>query len=83
MGITIYTKPNCVQCNATKRSFDKAGVEYDLIDVSKDAVAYNRIVELGYRQVPVVMTQAGAHWSGYRPEAIREAVAAVTSSQVA
>ena len=25
MNITVYTKPACVQCNATYRALDKAG----------------------------------------------------------
>ena len=28
MSITVYTKPACVQCNATYRALDKAGVDY-------------------------------------------------------
>ena len=30
MSITVYTKPACVQCNATKKALDRAGLEYDL-----------------------------------------------------
>ncbi|MGO1948095.1 MAG: glutaredoxin domain-containing protein, partial [Mycobacteriaceae bacterium] len=26
--ITVYTKPACVQCTATKKALDKAGVDY-------------------------------------------------------
>ena len=35
MSITVYTKPACVQCNATYRALDKAGLEYDIIDISE------------------------------------------------
>ena len=27
MSITVYTKPACVQCNATYRALDKAGID--------------------------------------------------------
>ncbi len=30
MNITVYTKPACVQCTATYRALDKAGIEYDV-----------------------------------------------------
>lgn len=30
MAITIYSKPNCVQCTATYRAMDKAGLSYEL-----------------------------------------------------
>jgi len=26
--ITVYTKPACVQCNATFKALDKAGIDY-------------------------------------------------------
>lgn len=70
-NITVYTKPSCVQCNATKRALDKAGVEYDLIDISVDEAAHEHVVSLGYSQAPVVETPA-AHWSGFRPERLKE-----------
>ena len=28
MSITVYTKPSCVQCNATYRALDAKGIEY-------------------------------------------------------
>jgi hypothetical protein len=27
MTVTVYTKPDCVQCNATNRALDKQGVD--------------------------------------------------------
>ena len=29
MTVTVYTKPACVQCNATYKALDKQGVAYD------------------------------------------------------
>lgn len=74
--LTVYTKPQCVQCTATKRALDSAGIEYTLVDVSEDGAALLTIKELGYLQVPVVVTALGDHWSGFRPDkinALREA----------
>jgi len=28
MAVTVYTKPACVQCVATKRALDKEGIPY-------------------------------------------------------
>lgn len=39
MAITVYTKPACVQCNATYCALDKAGIEYDVIDITENAQA--------------------------------------------
>lgn len=74
--LTVYTKPQCVQCTATKRALDSAGIDYELKDVSEDGDALLTIKELGYLQVPVVVTALGDHWSGFRPDninALREA----------
>ncbi|WP_455475815.1 glutaredoxin-like protein NrdH [Bartonella sp. B17] len=69
MSITIYSKPSCVQCDATRRAFDAKGVEYHVVDISCDEQAYNFVQSLGYRQVPVVVCGEN-HWSGFRPDMI-------------
>ncbi|WP_016997006.1 glutaredoxin-like protein NrdH [Kocuria atrinae] len=69
MSITVYSKPSCVQCNATMRALDKKGVNYSVIDVTEDQAAYDHVIELGAQQVPVVETET-EHWTGYRPDKI-------------
>lgn len=69
MSVTVYSKPSCVQCNATYRALTKKGIDYTVVDVTEDPDAYQRVVSLGYQQVPVVET-AQDHWSGYRPDKI-------------
>ena len=71
MAVTVYTKPSCVQCNATYRALDNKGIEYEILDVSEDAVALERVKELGYLQAPVVVS-GDEHWSGFRPDKIDE-----------
>lgn len=74
MSITVYSKPRCVQCDATYRAFDKLGVDYTKVDVTVDAAALEYIVSLGYQQAPVVVTESG-HWSGFRPDRVKEVAA--------
>ncbi|WP_111837373.1 glutaredoxin-like protein NrdH [Actinomyces bovis] len=76
MTITVYSKPNCVQCSATYRALDKAGLSYETVDISMDAEALEQVKSLGYAQAPVVMA-GGDHWSGFRPDKIKAVVAAV------
>jgi glutaredoxin-like protein NrdH len=73
MAITVYSKPNCVQCVATYRALDKAGLDYTIVDLTMDADAFATVVKLGYQQAPVVMA-GGEHWSGYRPDRIKALV---------
>lgn len=70
MAITLYTKPACMQCNATKKALDRAGLDYETIDISLDDEARDYVMALGYLQAPVVEVN-GEHWSGFRPERIR------------
>lgn len=74
-AVTVYSKPQCVQCDATKRSLRKAGIEFTEVDVTvtPDALAYIS-EELGYIQAPVVVVEDGTgedHWSGFRPDIIK------------
>ncbi|HEY0218064.1 MAG TPA: glutaredoxin domain-containing protein, partial [Cellulomonas sp.] len=39
MSITVYSKPSCVQCNATYRALDKAGLAYEVVDITEDSDA--------------------------------------------
>lgn len=71
MAITVYTKPSCVQCNATYRALDSKGIEYNVLDLSQDESALEAVKELGYLQAPVVVTEED-HWSGFRPDKIDE-----------
>ncbi|WP_068278878.1 glutaredoxin-like protein NrdH [Aldersonia kunmingensis] len=69
MKVTVYTKPACVQCTATFRALDKAGIEYDTIDITTDSQARDHVMSLGFLQAPVVITTNDA-WAGYRPDRI-------------
>ena len=70
MAITVYTKPACVQCNATKKALDRAGLEYELVDISLDDEAREYVLALGYLQAPVVVADGAARLHGVRHEAV-------------
>lgn len=72
MTITIYTKPGCQQCVATKQLFEKAGHAPAFIDITKDTAAENRVRALGYLSLPVVYIDNNNHWFGFRPDLIGE-----------
>lgn len=82
MAVTVYTKPACVQCNATYRALDKKGIEYKSVDISQDPEALERVRAMGYMQAPVVITDDD-HWSGFRPDKIASIDESSASSSVA
>lgn len=67
--VTVYTKPNCVQCEATKRMMDRLKIEYSTVDISVDTEAFDTIVAKGFKSAPVVIAN-GAAWSGFNPDKI-------------
>ena len=66
-NVTVYSKPNCPQCTQTKKKLEQKGIAFEVIDISQDKKAAHTLNDLGYRQVPVVVS-GEKHWSGFRPD---------------
>lgn len=77
---TLYTKPDCRQCDMTKKFLDRAGAEYATVDISlpENAADLAAIKALGYMGAPVVIvndngdTTDEKHWYGFRPDLLAE-----------
>ncbi|ENM5897691.1 glutaredoxin-like protein NrdH [Vibrio mimicus] len=69
MKITVYSKPNCMQCVATQKALTAKGIAFDMVSLNDNQQAMDRVTALGYRQVPVVVA-GEEHWSGFRPDRI-------------
>lgn len=70
--ITVYTKPGCGSCDATKIWLTREGKNFLQIDVSTDEAARAFVEQkLGYTAMPVVVTDTG-HWSGFRINKLKE-----------
>lgn len=76
--ITVYSKDNCVQCDATKRWLKTAGVKYEELDATEpgNLAAINA---LGIRQAPVISValpgvplDEAVVWSGFQPDLLAE-----------
>jgi glutaredoxin-like protein NrdH len=67
MTVTVYTKDSCVQCEATKRHLDKIDVAYETVNITNNIGALDKLIALGYRSAPVVVTDDDS-WAGYIPE---------------
>lgn len=71
----IYTTPGCMQCRTSKNYMDKNGIHYEAIDVTEDEQAYEHVKSLGYNSAPVLETDDGRHWFGFRPDMLETLVA--------
>ncbi|MCT4708558.1 glutaredoxin-like protein NrdH [Enterobacteriaceae bacterium H11S18] len=69
MRITIYTRNDCVQCHATKRAIESRGFAFELVNLDQQPEAADDLRAMGYRQLPVVVTDQES-WSGFRPDMI-------------
>ena len=94
-ALSVYTKNNCVQCDATEKTLEKQslvkGLDYTTIDLEKnpDALAY--VKKLGYNQAPVVVYKGDSldeqgsqevSWAGFRPDRIKEVAARIALTKV-
>ena len=64
--VTVYTKNGCHGCNATTRKLDERGVQYTEKNVDTDEKARDKVIALGFMQMPVVVTETDS-WFGYDP----------------
>ena len=81
LPVTVYSKPRCVQCDATYRFLKKHKIRYRSIDVSQDQVALDMIAKMGYQQAPVVIVPfdydvSVHHWSGFDPDNLKQLIVA-------
>jgi glutaredoxin-like protein NrdH len=68
--ITVYTKPECVQCNAVFRTLDRLSIEYRRVDISTDPEAREYVMALGCRP-PSSTPAPNNHHSGFRPDQLK------------
>ena len=67
--ITLYSKPNCMQCKFTKEYLLNHDIKFKNIDVSVDKNALTHITDdLGYMTLPVIELDTGESWFGFRPD---------------
>jgi glutaredoxin-like protein NrdH len=68
MKITVWELANCVQCNQTKKEFDKRGIIYTTRKLTSKAV--DRFLNMGLTSAPIVETD-DRRWSGFRLDKIK------------
>lgn len=66
---TVYTKPNCPQCEDTKNLLTSLGVEFTTEPITPANI--KEFKERGHRQAPIVVTSDGDEWSGFHPDRIK------------
>lgn len=65
--ITVYSKPNCMACNFSKKYLEDKGVEFREINVFEDKEALAMLRDKGISEMPAVDIDGEFH-TGFRPE---------------
>lgn len=71
MSITVWVKSDCVQCEQTKKMFDKLGVDYLVQSLEENPLMVEGFREQGLMAAPIVITDTGMRWSGFRLDKIQ------------
>lgn len=69
MNITVWTKSNCVQCEMTKKQFDKLGIRYEEQSLEDNPLVLEGFKQQGLMAAPIVTTDTKS-WSGFRLDKI-------------
>ena len=81
LKITVWTKSQCVQCDQTKKEFDKRGIIYTVRRLDRSPKAIQRFLELGLTSAPIVETD-DRRWSGFRLDKIKSLESHLRSERV-
>lgn len=80
MMITVWTLPNCVQCETTKRKMTSLGIRYEVMNLEQHPEMVEEFKQMGLTAAPIVVTDI-KKWSGFRIDKINSLAKYLTSEQ--
>ena len=74
--LTVYSKPNCIQCEMTKIWLNQNKIPYDTVDVIENPEALEEIKSLGFKSMPVVTLDKNFDnaWVGFNLDRLLELI---------
>ena len=72
--LTVYSKPNCSQCEMTKMWLNRNKIQFESLDVSEYPEKLEEIKLNGFQQLPVVALDEHFDnaWSGFNVDRLEE-----------
>lgn len=70
MKVTVWTLPNCVQCEMTKKTMTKLGIPFEVQSLEDQPLVMEGFKSQGLMSAPIVTTDSKA-WSGFRLDKIQ------------
>jgi glutaredoxin-like protein NrdH len=75
MSVILYTQPDCLPCKRVEKKLTEAGVEFELVDLTKDRVAADYVKRvLVARSTPVIEVDGWQPIIGYQPDKVKEVI---------
>ncbi len=70
MKVTVWTLPNCVQCEMTKKTMTRLGIPFEVQSLEDQPLVLEGFKQQGLLAAPIVTTDTKA-WSGFRLDKIQ------------
>lgn len=71
--VTVYSKPNCVNCILTKNWLTGNDTEFEVIDIFEDEKAMKYVMDdLGFLGVPVTVIGDNEPFDGFKPDLLEK-----------
>lgn len=78
-AVTMYTTPWCGYCHRLKGQMDRAGIEYDVVDIEQDPAAADIVMAAndGNQTVPTLVYTDGTAQTNPSLKQVQEKLAAL------
>ena len=71
--VTVYSKPDCVNCVLTKNWLVGNDTDFESIDIFESEEAMNYVSQdLGFMGVPVTVIEGQEPFNGFRPDLLEK-----------
>lgn len=75
--ITVYSRPNCMQCEMTKMWLKQNDIPFEAVDIEANPGALELLKHYGYSSLPVVaiddeLSDESKTWSGFQIEKLED-----------
>ena len=54
---TVYSKPNCPDCEAAKNTLNSHDLPFEVIDITQNQEGFDKLMSQGLRKLPQVFKQ--------------------------
>lgn len=77
--LTVYSKPNCMQCEMTKIWLNQNKIPFETVDTKANPEALELLSHYGWQALPVVaiddeISDNSKSWSGFQIDKLEELI---------